>query len=232
MRVCDALSITKGVTAVVGSGGKTSLIDRLCAELGAEGKVLRLTTTHCWPPAGKLLLNPTPKTLEKAFQVDSVVAVGKLCENGKLQKPDCGLATLFSPADYVFIEADGSRGLPLKAPEEYEPVLTGLENKVIAVAGVTGIGKTIGIAAHRPQRYGALLRKQMDAIITPDDVAYVLESNRGQHKNVLTPFAIVLNQCDTEELASVAKKCAEKLHSRCVLTALQARPEFVEMERE
>ena len=43
--LCDVLEIGKGVTAVIGSGGKTSLIEQLAQELQSRGTVLICTTT-------------------------------------------------------------------------------------------------------------------------------------------------------------------------------------------
>ena len=68
-------------------------------------------------------------------------------------------------ADYVLVEADGSHGLPLKAPNEKEPYLLGGESLVIAMAGMSGLQRPIAEAAHRAERYAALVHK------TPLDTA-------------------------------------------------------------
>ena len=44
------LGVTKGVTAVIGSGGKTSLLYELAEELRSCGTVLLATTTHIMRP--------------------------------------------------------------------------------------------------------------------------------------------------------------------------------------
>ena len=44
------LGVTKGVTAVIGSGGKTSLLYELAEELRPCGTVLLATTTHIMRP--------------------------------------------------------------------------------------------------------------------------------------------------------------------------------------
>ena len=41
------IELRPGITAVIGSGGKTSLIDRLCREL--PGTVIVCTSTHIFP---------------------------------------------------------------------------------------------------------------------------------------------------------------------------------------
>lgn len=231
-RLCDALTVPKGVTGVVGGGGKTSLIDRLCDELKDDGKVLRLTTAHCWLPEGFVLLSPTPQTLAEAFKRHRVVAVGELNMAGKLQQPKGELVPLFELADYVLIEADGSKGLPLKAPAHHEPALCGLEGLVIAVAGMTGLQQPIGQAAHRPERYAALTGKELADTATPQDAAKVLQSPMGQRKNVHSAYTVLLNQCDTPERLALGRACGSALRSPCVLAALQARPGWLEQWRE
>ncbi|MCR5684942.1 MAG: putative selenium-dependent hydroxylase accessory protein YqeC, partial [Lachnospiraceae bacterium] len=44
--ISELLEIKKGITAVIGSGGKTSLILRLADELKINGKVVFCTTTR------------------------------------------------------------------------------------------------------------------------------------------------------------------------------------------
>ena len=60
-------------------------------------------------------------------------------------------------ATHVLCEADGAKGLPLKAHASYEPVVPRETNRLIYVAGADGLGQTIAQAAHRPQLYAALL---------------------------------------------------------------------------
>ena len=45
-RLWELLGIEKGLTAVMGSGGKTSLLYELAEELRQRGTVLLATTTH------------------------------------------------------------------------------------------------------------------------------------------------------------------------------------------
>lgn len=231
IRLSEALAIPRGVTAVVGGGGKTSLIDHLCVELAAHCTVLRLTTAQCWLPACPCLGSPEAEELAAALKRHPVAAVGEVTALGKLSAPKCPLAPLAAVADYVLIEADGSRGLPLKAPAEHEPVFTGLEKLVIAVAGMTGLEETIKDGAHRPERYAALVGRRVEDIPSPEDAAKVLESPWGQKKKVSAAFAVVLNQCDTPQRLALGYACAEALMSPCVLTALQTRPEWLALGR-
>jgi hypothetical protein len=114
------LGLRPGVTAVIGSGGKTSLLRRLAEEL--PGTVLLCTTTHIRPfEEYPLLTAPTPEDIRKALTAYRVLCLGTPCENGKLTAPSLSVETLATLSDYVLVEADGSRQLPLKAHEAHEP---------------------------------------------------------------------------------------------------------------
>lgn len=223
-KLYEALEIPKGVTAVVGGGGKTSLIDELCRQL--PGKILRLTTTRILPPKCPCLIDPRPSELRQAFEEERVLCIASYAERDKLALPAVELEPLLSMADYVLVEADGSRGLPLKAPNDKEPYLTGREAMVIAMAGMRGLQQPIAEAAHRAERYAALIRKTVTDTASPEDAAAVLESDAGLRKRVSCRFAVVLNQCDTPERLQLGRECAAALQSPCFLTRLESDPEW------
>ena len=112
------LGLRPGVTAVIGSGGKTSLLRRLAEEL--PGTVLLCTTTHIRPfEEYPLLTAPTPEDIRKALTTRRILCLGTPCENGKLTAPSLSVETLATLSDYVLVEADGSRQLPLKAHDAH-----------------------------------------------------------------------------------------------------------------
>ena len=47
--LAEALGIKKGVNAIIGSGGKSSLLKSLSLELSQKGSVLLTTSTHILP---------------------------------------------------------------------------------------------------------------------------------------------------------------------------------------
>ena len=148
------------MTALVGGGGKTTLMHRLGKELSSSGRTLLCTSTHIQRPDCTLLIEPTEKELARAFERESLVAMGAYGPDGKLGPCREELMNnLSSLADYIIIEADGSKRLPLKAPAEHEPVLPFETDLVIAVAGMNGAGKPIRETAHRPERYADARRE-------------------------------------------------------------------------
>lgn len=224
IRLSDWLEIPRGITAVVGGGGKTTLIHTLAEELADRGRVLITTTTHIRPPTCETLLSPEAGQIAKAFAHTRIVAVGMPAPDGKLTEVAELRERYASLADYVLIEADGSRGLPLKAPAEHEPVLPEHAALVIAVAGMSCEGQTVAAAAHRPALYATLAQCQTGDMVQPEWVARVLEHPLGQRKGVTGPFAVVLNQADSPRRLEFARKVAQRLTSKTGIVALQSKP--------
>ena len=49
MELAKALDVQPGVTAIIGGGGKTTLMECLAEELPAQARVIVCTTTHIYP---------------------------------------------------------------------------------------------------------------------------------------------------------------------------------------
>lgn len=214
------LYIPRGITAIVGGGGKTALLMWLSKELSRRSRVIVTTSTHIWPPKCRVLLNPSAEEVKGAVSVGEPVAVGALTEEGKLAPARITCKELAELSDYVLVEADGSRGLPLKAPAEHEPAIPLGAALVLAVAGMDGVGRTINEAAHRPTRFAEIVGKPAEALVTPNDVAAVLMSESGQRKNVNCAFAVVLNKADTPERLEYARQTAALIPCDAYITAL------------
>ena len=169
----EVLGIARGVTAIIGGGGKTTLMLRLAAELLGKGSVIICATAKMFPPQGIPLLSPTEQEIAYALQAQSLICVGNKTTEGKLTLPLSDIPMLMRQADYVLCEADGSKGRPLKAHAQNEPVIPEEANKTILVMGIDGIGKTVITAAHRPELYAKLLNVGLYHTVTPLDAANV-----------------------------------------------------------
>ena len=200
------LKIRPGVTAIIGSGGKTSLMLRLCREL--PGTVIVCTSTRIFPPE-ELALYTQPLT---ALPVQKLCA-GMLAEQGKLAAPVQSFEELAKLADYVLVEADGSKHLPLKAHEAHEPVIPTCANQVIQVVGISGVGRPICEAAHRPERFAQLCDGQIGEIATLERVASVLNREALADR-------YALNQADDPEERKWAMSLAALLERPSVITSL------------
>lgn len=217
MEFYKVLGVRPGVTAVMGSGGKTGLLRRLAREL--PGTVLLCTTTHIRPFEGiPLLTAPTEETLRRTLRERRCLCLGTPTGDGKLTAPALPMETLARLADYVLVEADGSRGLPLKAHAPYEPVIPTGAGQVIGVVGASGFGRPIGETVHHPERFCALTVAAETAAATPELAAEAL-LREGLCDTVF------LNQVDAPEDWPVAERFAAALAGhglRCAAGSLRA----------
>ena len=217
MTLTEALDLRPGVTAVIGGGGKTTLLRTAGEELAASGHtVLLCTTTKIMPFPG--LPNVTEGdegTLAAALAEHRLVCAGTvLPESGKLTAPAIPMARLAELADYVLVEADGSAHRPLKAHLAHEPVIPPEAYQTICVTGVSGFGLPIAEAAHRPERFAVLAETSMEGPATPENTALVLQKERLADR-------YFFNQADTPERWEWALRAAQELNRPAVLGALQ-----------
>lgn len=203
MGLMGQLGISPGVTSVVGSGGKTTLLAALARE--AEGTCILTTTTHILPFEGvPTLVSPTEGEVARALETSRVVCVGDRAEGGKLAAGGPACDRLARLADYVLVEADGSRRLPLKAHAPWEPVVPEGSRLTVLVVGASGFGAPVREAVHRPEAFCALAGCGPDDPATPELVARVLRSEG-------LADVVVVNQADTDELVGLARELARRL---------------------
>lgn len=187
MKLYELLAIQPGLTALIGSGGKTTLLYHLCSEVRKYGTVLLTTTTHIRRPE-QYPFAQDEATARACLAEKGVVCAGTPAEDGKLTAPSfAGWQTL---ADFVLVEADGAHGMPLKAHLDYEPVIPPEAYNVICVVGVSGWGQPIVAAAHRPERFAELAGVGPTAKATAENSAKVVSAEGFAHR-------VFLNQTDT-----------------------------------
>ena len=205
------------VVSIVGAGGKTTLMEHLAmACTDQKRKVLLTTTTHIWK-SEKWPWYPTAQKAKETFSQNDMVVLGKPCTCGKensSQKLEYPGKEEFSScmecADITFIEADGARSMPCKAPGLHEPVIPKESNAVVAVIGLGGLGKPVWEVCFRiPQVLQLLQITDGNHCLTIEDYVTLLCSEKGAGKAVgQRDFYVFLNQCDTEELRKDAKRIA------------------------
>ena len=202
----ELLGVRKGVTAVIGGGGKTTLLRTLGEDLARSGtRVILTTTTKFRPfPGIKTVPGGERDIMEALGRTPLVCAAAPWGESGKLAESPVPMARLAALADCVLVEADGSAGLPLKAHAPHEPVIPAESGRVILVLGASGFGRAIREAAHRPERYAALAGCDIETAVTPEIAARVIRAE-GLGDMVL------VNQAETPEARERARKLAEYL---------------------
>ncbi len=230
--------------AVVGAGGKTSLCWLLARELLARGeRVIFTTTTHIRRPQpgafDRIAIGGDPESAladdgwrsaciaadidgapDDTPLDDSLMPIVHTRLAGYSAAQVCNLyqsiSKLQSPVSLI-VEADGARGLLLKAPADYEPAIPACVTTVCVVASLDCLGQPLDErVAHRPQRIAALTGARIGEPITPQLVADVLAHPRGGLKGI-PPAArrvAVLTQRDGQAAHSGAADIIAGLRAR------------------
>jgi len=209
MSVTDYLNITNGsVVAVVGCGGKTSLVE-LMADRLREKKVLISTTTKIFPPKMKdIVLCATLQQCEGHEARTGVQCMGLLNRaSGKLEAlPEALLTALLPRYDVVLLEADGSRGLPCKGWLENEPVVPHYCTHTVGVITMTALGKPAGEnTVHRLPEFFALTGVGEGETITAAALEAMVCAPNGMFKNSAGQRYVIVNQVEDEETARIAE---------------------------
>ena len=209
------LQIKPGVTAIIGGGGKTTLLRTLAEELSAQERVIVATSTKMrvpdWCP---VLLSASLGEVEAALAESAVVCVGRIQEStGKLDAPGLAFSDLAALAGYVMVEADGSKGLPLKAHAPHEPVVPECANNVVCVVGIDGVGKPILQVCHRAESYAQLADASVDSAVTPQMAASVLEAERFHQ-------VVYINKVENDTEWGAAREIASRINAPVVAGSL------------
>lgn len=152
--------------------------------------------------------------LEAALADAPCACVGSIHEpTGKLQAPHLEFSHFAEVADYVLVEADGAKRLPLKAHAEHEPVIPNGTQRVVCVVGADGLGAPVSQACHRPQRFAQLAGVSEDDAVTPEAVASVLNAE-SLHDVVL------VNKVETAAAWKAAERMAALVRAPVVAGSL------------
>lgn len=237
--LASALKIKPGITAIIGSGGKSTLLKTLGLELmRAGGRVLLCTTTHMFPVAG-VPWDGSSRRLDAApwrpgaahvpgctCEACVGLARGAICqagvldpETGKLSAPAEPLDELTQRFDYVLAEADGSKRLPLKAHAAWEPVIPAGTANVVWVVGASGLGKPVDEVVHRPELFCERCGCEPTDTATPERVAQVLDAELQMLS--LGTARVILNQVDTLADPTMANRFEAALGRHVIATKLK-----------
>ena len=217
--LAEALGIKKGVNAIIGSGGKSSLLKSLSLELSQKGSVLLTTSTHILPFShcenicfsdenisisdenisilneNALISDENVSTLKEKILLPGedihseeealknskvllqrkvlslwnkskrpILCLGTLEKNGKLSPFPLPFPNLEQMADFVLVEADGSKRLPGKAHGRNEPEIPKESQRTVLVFGASALHKPISEVIHRVE----IFQNFFTPTLTPD----------------------------------------------------------------
>ena len=219
MELAKLLDMHPGVTAVIGGGGKTTLLRTLGEELAEESRVLLCTTTKIFP-FHDLPCAMTAEELNSLRRELRLMCAGTpVPGTEKLTAPPVPMAELAAWFDYVLVEADGSAQRPFKAHASHEPVIPAEASQVICVVGASGFGKPIREATHRPELYAQLAGVSVEDPVAPETEAAVLQAEGLHHR-------IYVNQVETRQDLAAAEALAALLDCPVLAGSLH-RKEYV-----
>ena len=193
----DALALgAREHIALVGGGGKTTLMFALTDELRRNGKrVLASTTTKVWHREAleyeKVLLVEDDadwgKKQAEGLKSEGTAFLGKsILESGKVEGISASLADKIfrdSNVQYIVVEADGSAGHPLKAPAEHEPVVPSSVTMVVAMMGLEAMSARLDEATvFRLEQVRSITGIETGGILTPSALAKVFLHPAGLFK--------------------------------------------------
>ena len=200
------------IIAVVGSGGKTTLIKKLAARYRKEGKtVLVTTTTHMFIEEDTLLTDDADAIL--GILQETGYAMAGVPDGEKIK----GLSqetfeAVCARADVVLVEADGSKRLPLKYPNASEPVIPQHTDEILVVCGLNAIGQKAKDVCHRLELVKQCLGIADDTRITPAHV----------QKLVTDGYLIPLRNAFPHAKISVCPRHDGSAEQRAIAAMLQA----------
>jgi len=208
MPVTEYLGLSNGsVVAVVGCGGKTSLIGLMADKL-RNRKVLVSTTTKIFPPNMEgVMLCETLRQCEEHQPQTGIQCFGLLNRaSGKLEAlPESFLAETIPRYDIVLLEADGSRGLPCKGWLANEPVVPCYCTHTVGVVTMNALGKAAGEnVVHRLPEFLALTGLGEGSVITMQALEAMVCASGGMFKNSAGQRYLLVNQAEDDAAAGAA----------------------------
>lgn len=241
----DSLGLRNGsgVVSLIGAGGKTSLMFGLARELAASGRnVLTTTTTNLFFPTR----DQSPVTLVTETVSDLLARAATALKThchvsaGTRHLPDTGKLKGFSAPmideirqaglfDWIIVEADGAKQLPIKASDVHEPVIPAATAAIVHVTGLDALNTPVDDThVHRPAIFcantglGPGSRVDVHAVA----VSCVLELRKARTLAGSDPDTVVwLNKADDPQRIAAGRDVAARLKARSHLHAPSLLPE-------
>jgi probable selenium-dependent hydroxylase accessory protein YqeC len=180
----------RSCVAIVGAGGKSTILARLGRGLAATHARVVLTTTTRMSrdqAVDPVVWTADPAVVDEILEPGRPLFVGGRVEGHKvigIAPEDVDRLVLETKVDHVVVEADGARMRSVKAPGPHEPVIPRSAVVVIVVASMRSVGHRIDEVAHRPERVAAVLGSDGSHILSAGDVARLLSDADGGMKGI------------------------------------------------
>ncbi|MCH7733455.1 MAG: putative selenium-dependent hydroxylase accessory protein YqeC [Candidatus Marinimicrobia bacterium] len=178
--------IPKLCVALLGGGGKTSLMYQLGKEFVTENNHVLMTSITKAGPTNNIPLHLTGSNgeifLTQMFKSQNpVYLLRERIKDNKYKGISIAQLESFLPeADVTIFECDGSRNLPLKAHSHWDPVVPDFATHVIIVIGADVINTKLNDGkVHRLKLFKSLWDIQDDTVIDIPLITKVVTDKQG-----------------------------------------------------
>lgn len=203
------------VLSIIGSGGKTTLLNALAHYYANQRTLITTTTKMYYPQKDQYDYLWVPTGSQTALGA-GIYLYGQrqMTEMGEKLLPGNyrDLKQNIHNFDKVLIEADGAHEHLLKAWADFEPVIFNATSLTIGVIPVSVCGKRLSSnIVHRLAlflKYGSF---KVGQVITPLMLAQVIEHAQGMFGHVSGPKVLVLNQVDDAHKIKTAETLMQHL---------------------
>lgn len=204
----------KAVVSIIGSGGKTNLLNYLAQKYAAE-KVLVATTTKMRMPEKNEYDQIYFSEFDQLGKKNGISFAARVTsDEEKVTFPsDPAVRASFANFDQVFLEADGSKQLPLKAWADFEPVILPETTVTIGVLPIKALHKKINTTTvHRLPLFLEWLSVVAEEEISLKLLAEIVIQEKGLFYLAQGIEILFINQVDTKDDLENAQQLAEEIN--------------------
>lgn len=201
------------VTAIIGAGGKTTLLHTLAKQYRGEGKSVFVTTTTHMLIEETTLLTDDSEVIKAELLNKGYVMAG--IQSGEKIKSlsDETYAEVCKYADEVLVEADGAKHFPLKIPNDTEPVIPENVGRIILVCGMHALGKRATETIFRLDTANDSFGISGDTVITPEVIQTLL--NKGYLEKLMEKYS--------DKEIQIHASGASTLYERAIAALMEAK---------
>ena len=187
------------------------MIKKLANEYRKAGrKVFVTTSTHMFVEEDTLVTENVDNIL-KELETSGYVMAGAPCGEKIQALPKEVYEEVCKYADEVLVEADGSKHLPLKFPNENEPVIYENVEEIIVVCGLHGLGKKAGEVVHRAELAETYLKIDKEDVIEPETM----------QKLVMKGYVEPLRKKYKDKVIKIEPNMANTMYERVIATLIK-----------